>query len=273
MTQRARPPRLPAAPHPHAHPRRLGPGRPAHPPHHRRADPPPDPQLRPARRPGLRPPRPPGVLQTHPPRHPQLPHRIHPAAKSGAIRPRPLSRNSASATNSLASLCFSPAGIPPLPFGHSRRESASALAVAVASLLIPEGNSVSRFASLLVIPVGNLLLPPLLPLPFACHSRRESAFAVAVAVASLVIPEGNLRLPSLLPLPLCLSFPKGRAVAVASLLSFPKGICVCPRCCRCLFACHSRRESASASCPTGKPTAPKVIQLSAGSTLYLTPIE
>jgi hypothetical protein len=45
---------------------------------------------------------------------------------------------------------------------------------------------------------------------FVCHSRRESAVALAFAVAPLfVIPEGNLLLLLPLPLPPCLSFPKG----------------------------------------------------------------
>ena len=119
-------------------------------------------------------------------------------------------------------------------------------------------------APLSVIPEGNLLLPLLLPsqlplpLPFClsfpkgicfcprrcrcpclsvCHSRRESAFALAVALAFLsVIPEGNLLLHSQLPLPLPFC------------LSFPEGICCCLCNCRCLClsVCHSQRESAVA---------------------------
>ena len=107
-------------------------------------------------------------------------------------------------------------------------------------------------APLVVIPEGNLLLPLSLPLPFGCHSRRESASALVFAVAPLVvIPEGNLLLPLSLPLPLWLSFPKGICCPPLSLplplwLSFPKGICFCPCLCRYPSGCHSRRESASA---------------------------
>ena len=115
-------------------------------------------------------------------------------------------------------------------------------------------------APLSVIPEGNLLLPLQLPLPLpfclsfpkgicfcprscrcpclsVCHSRRESSFALAAAVAPAflsVIPEGNLLLHSQLPLPLPFC------------LSFPKGICCCLCRCPCLSVCHSRRESAVA---------------------------
>ena len=134
---------------------------------------------------------------------------------------------------------------------HSRREPASAFAIAVACsrlsflVVIPEGNprltsplplSVLAFPLLLSYPKGTCvclchcrcLFSPFLS---GCHSRREPAFAFAVAVVCsrlsslVVIPEWNPRLP--LPLPLSvLAFPFW--------LSFPKGTRVCL--CRCVWS-------------------------------------
>jgi len=53
-----------------------------------------------------------------------------------------------------------------------------------------------------------------------CHSRRESAFAVAFAFPS-VFPEGNLLLQS--PLPFCLSFPKGICFSIG--MPLPTSVC------------------------------------------------
>jgi hypothetical protein len=158
--------------------------------------------------------------------------------------------------------------------------------------LRPQGRSPSFLPHgfFLSIPADNLhwllLLPFWLSFPqgicfcscsclSGCHSRRESAVALAFLV---VIPAGNPLL--LLLVPFWLSFPQGicfcscsclsgchsrresasalaRAFPVVIpagnllllllllfLLSFPKGICFCS--CSCLSGCHSRRESASA---------------------------
>ena len=106
---------------------------------------------------------------------------------------------------------------------------------------------------LVVIPGGNLLLPS----PFGCHSRRESASALAFAFAvdsstTVILSEAkepcscscpfgcHSRRESASALVVAFAFAVDSSTAV--ILSEAKDPCSCS----CLFGCHSRRESASA---------------------------